>query len=46
MFACCDESGIHKKSRWAVFGAMWLSDDSLLPGFERDATELRQRMKC
>jgi hypothetical protein len=46
MFACCDESGIHKKSGWAVFGAIWLPDDSLLPGFECDATALRQRTKC
>jgi hypothetical protein len=46
VFACCDESGIHAKSRWLVFGALWLPDDSLLPGFEADATQLRQQTKC
>jgi hypothetical protein len=43
MFACCDESGIHPKSRWWVIGAMWLPDDQRLPAYEAAATELRQR---
>lgn len=46
MFACCDESGIHSKSRWWSFGVLWLPDDALVPRFEADATALRQRKNC
>lgn len=45
MFGCCDESGVHKSSRWWAYGALWLPDDQV-PAFEADATALRQRRKC
>jgi hypothetical protein len=46
MFGCCDESGIHKKSRWWVIGAMWLPDDEHLPKYEASATAMRQQHNC
>jgi hypothetical protein len=46
MFACCDESGIQKGSRWWVIGAMWLPDDRQLPGYEASVTRLRQSSGC
>lgn len=45
MFGCCDESGIHSKSRWWVIGAAWLPDEQV-PELEARAVELRQQTKC
>jgi hypothetical protein len=46
MFACCDESGTHEKSRWWALGAAWLPDDDQLAEYEANATRLRQRTGC
>lgn len=46
MFACCDESGIDGKSRWWSFGVLWLPDEALVPRFEADIMEARQRLHC
>lgn len=46
LFACCDESGIHREARWWVIGTIWLPENDRLAQYEADATTLRQKANC